>query len=157
MNSKNLKSIKKSIRAIAGSEGKMIYTGEVTRVDGETCSVTVGGISIDGVWLTAVHNNKRNSLIIEPKRGSIVMMVDTSGGDMRQLAVIGYTEVESITVNGGENGGLINIAELTQKLNALVNIFNTHTHSSTSGVTGTPSATVMQFNRGDYEDNTIKH
>lgn len=157
MSTKNIRDIKRSIQAIARSERKMIYTGEVTGVDGETCSVTIAGITINDVWLTAVHNNKRNSMIIQPKRGSTVMMVDLSGGDMRQLFVIGYTEIDSISINGGDRGGLINIAELTEKLNSLVNAFNTHTHSSGSGVTSTPQSAMMQFNRNDYEDKTIKH
>lgn len=81
-----------------------------------------------------------------------------------------------IKFNGGDNKGLINIEDLTSKLNQLVDevnqlrtTFNTHTHSVTtagtaiaqSGVaspTTTPvSAPVSSFRTDDYEDTKITH
>jgi hypothetical protein len=70
--------------------------------------------------------------------------------------------------NGGDLGGLINIADLTGKINDLVGTvnsfissFNSHSHTGTHGPTTPPVAsfsdTAAQFKRGDYEDKTVKH
>lgn len=167
MNSDNLRQIKNRIREIGGSSGRgcLFVTGEVTGVSRETCNVKIGELEIEEVWLTGVHDQKEKSLVVTPKVGSMVMMADLSGGDMRQMMVVGYTEVESIVVNGGENGGLINIADLVSKLNGLVDKFNSHTHQvSTTGTaaaqTGTAAAPVSKatkFNKSDFEDESIKH
>ena len=95
----------------------------------------------------------------------MVLIADLSDGLMRDLAVIGWSEVDTITMNGGDFGGLVKIQELTNKLNALVQAFNTHTHPvTTAGTaaaqTGTAAATTgqaTQFRKSDYEDEKIKH
>ena len=75
------------------------------------------------------------------------------------------------TFNGGNNGGLINIADIVTKLNNLENglntfystIFNTHTHGvvSLGSQTGVPvpteTHTFTPTVRSDIEDTTIKH
>ena len=90
-------------------------------------------------------------------------------GDLSDLAVIAVDEVERIEINGGRLGGLINIEQLTEKLNALVNAFNSHTHTIPSGgvVCEIPNTEPVQvpkvlrpassFRTDDYEDETIKH
>lgn len=167
MNGDDLREIKRCIRELggAGCRNGMFVAGEVAGVSGETCKVKVGELEIEDVWLTGVHDQKEKSLVVTPKVGSMVMMADLSGGEMRQMMVVGYTEVESIVVNGGENGGLINIADLVSKLNGLVDKFNTHTHQvSTTGTaaaqTGTaaaPASKATKFNKGDFEDESVKH
>lgn len=101
--------------------------------------------------------------------------------DPHNLSVkFGDTTLENdgkvIKFNGGDNKGLINIEDLTSKLNNLVNevnqlrtVFNTHTHSvTTTGTsvaqTGIASPTtspvttpVSSFNVNDYEDTKITH
>lgn len=80
-----------------------------------------------------------------------------------------------VVVNGGKNGGVINIKELTEKLNQLIqeledqknqlnaciNLLNTHTHNCTApGSPSGPNLMQMQaistnfskFNKDDYED-----
>ncbi len=37
-------------------------------------------------------------------------------------------DADEIVFNGGENGGLVKIKELTDKINGLINAFNDHTH-----------------------------
>lgn len=78
---------------------------------------------------------------------------------------------ESTEIHHGENGGVINISELTQKLNQLVNevnalrtAFNTHTHQgvTTGSDTTAPTVTqvtkpISQFNKKDYEDESFLH
>jgi hypothetical protein len=70
----------------------------------------------------------------------------------------------------GENGGLINIDQLTEKLNNLQSelenlrtLFNQHTHTSSSP--GSPTSPNLQqatspfskFKNEDYEDKTFLH
>lgn len=78
---------------------------------------------------------------------------------------------QPIILNDGDNDGLININQLTQKINKLVTEletlraqFNTHVHP---GVTSGPSVSgpttqqvtspFSQFNKTDYEDKTCTH
>ena len=81
---------------------------------------------------------------------------------------------DGVIFNGGILGGLINIRELTDKINALITAFNNHTHEiPTGGVAVTGNATAQSnpapvsvppiagkhdpVNAEDYEDETIKH
>lgn len=79
--------------------------------------------------------------------------------------VLAVDEVESITINGGKLGGLINIESLTQKINELVRTFNNHTHQvnttgSATAQTGTAAAVASkasELNKSDYEDTKVTH
>jgi len=77
---------------------------------------------------------------------------------------------EGIFGHDGEKGGLVNIDELTNKLNKLQqeleqlrSSYNTHTHTSSSP--GSPTSPNLQpstspfskFNKDDYEDKTFLH
>lgn len=76
-----------------------------------------------------------------------------------------------VNVNSGNNGGVINIVSLTNKLNQLVKeveqlrlLLNTHTHTgvtsgpAVSGVLTQPSTSPLTpFNKNDYEDLKFKH
>lgn len=158
--------IKESIRVIAkGGEGKTFFTAEVVAVSGNTCTVKSDNLEMSDVAICAIGEASGNSLLVVPKVGSTVLIADLSEGTRRDLVIVKYTEVESITINGGNLGGLVNIASLTEKLNDLVDKFNNHTHSvSTKGTAtaqaGTAAATLNQanpFNENDYEDEKIKH
>lgn len=158
--------IKESIRVIAkGGEDKTFFTAEVVSVSGNTCTVKSDNLEMSDVAICAIGGASGNSLVVVPKVGSAVLIADLSEGTRRDLVIVKYTEVESITINGGNLGGLVNIASLTEKLNDLVDKFNNHTHSvSTKGTAtaqaGTAAATLNQanpFNENDYEDEKIKH
>ena len=112
-------------------------------------------------------------MLVVPKIGSAVILGSLSG-DLADLAVLQVDEIERIEINGGQLGGLINISELTDKINALIDMFNSHTHSlptgtvAVAGNAGTMSnlsevlvpevrRKAEKFNKEDYEDNTIKH
>lgn len=81
---------------------------------------------------------------------------------------------ENIILNGGTLGGLIKIQELTDKLNDLINAFNSHTHEILPGgvaVTGNETAQANpapvivpainskheKVNVSDYENDKVKH
>ena len=85
--------------------------------------------------------------------------------------IINIGSKEKININSGNKGGVINIEDLTNKLNQLVrevdqlrNLLNTHTHvgvmsgPSTSGPTQIQSTSpISQFNKEDYEDKNFNH
>ena len=133
-----------------------IYQGIVRSVEGLTCTVTFGEMDVSGVRLRASEAENGAQLLVVPKAGTAVI-VGSLSGDFSQLAVLSVDQAESVMVGGGKLGGLVNIRDLTDKLNALVRSFNSHTHACPSGTTGTPAVQAQDFNKGDYEDTTVKH
>ena len=161
------KQIRESIQKIAnaGSRSSHFLNAEIVSVDSETCTVKRNGLELSDVRLSAVVDGNKKNLVIKPKIGSLVLIADLSNGQMRDLVIIGWSEVDSITVNGGDLGGLIKIQELTDKLNSLVTKFNAHTHqvsttgtaAAQTGMAVTTAGTATQFSKSDYEDENIKH
>lgn len=141
-----------------------IWQGIVKSVEGTTCTVTFGTLDVEGVRLRASLAENESHLLIVPKVGTAVV-VGSLSNDLSLLVVLAVDEVESITINGGKLGGLINIESLTQKINELVRTFNNHTHQvSTTGSataqTGTAAAVTSkasELNKQDYEDTKVTH
>lgn len=160
----NNKRLADNIRNLMGGKNITVYQGIVKSVEGITCTVTFGSLDVDGVRLRASETENDSHLLIVPKKGTAVT-VGSLSGDLAQLVVLAVDEVESITINGGKLGGLINIEALTEKINDLVEKFNGHTHQvTTTGTatsqTGTAAATAMtaeNFDKNDYEDKLITH
>jgi hypothetical protein len=155
------------------------FTARVKSISGNTCTVILDEMEITDVRLRAVVNNNTDKILVTPSIGSYVLVVDLSGGEYRNLAVIGYSEIDgieiitgntkievnngSIVFNGGGLDGLVKINELTQKLNDLVQAFNTHIHTTTAtigtgpvGSISAPTQTAQNFSKSDYENNKIK-
>lgn len=160
-----LSEIREKIKRIANGNGSFTcFTAKVTSVDGETCDVELEGMKLTDVRLRAVMNGEDSKILVTPKIGSHVLVVDLSG-NLSQLAVVGYSEVEKIEIdatdkiifNGGNNKGLIQIEKLTQKLNELVIAINAHTHPVSGNATGTMVDTLSTFRSSDYEDTNITH
>ena len=145
-----------------------VYQGIVASVEGITCTVTFGSQNVSGIRLRASKAENDSQILLVPRTGSAVIVCSLSG-DLSDLAVIAVDEVERIEINGGRLGGLINIEQLTDKLNALVDAFNSHTHTIPIGgvICEKPNAAPVRvpevknpassFKAGDYEDETIKH
>ncbi len=164
----------KKIKSIVGKKTTPVFAAKVAAVDGEVCSVDVEGLELSDVRLRAVVNGEQSKVLLTPVVGSYVTVIDLSSGGLDDLQVLAFSEVEKVEVdceavvfNQGENGGLIAIEKLTEKLNGLVDSvngfighFNAHTHSSPAGVTGTPLAAgdvVSGFVKTDYENEKVKH
>ena len=150
------------LRGAGGGRETTLYQGVVKSVEGQTCTVTVGKVDVPGVRLKASETEDKGRTLVTPKVGTAVTMGSLSG-DMAELVVVQVDHVERIEVNGGLLGGLVNIEELTAKINELVDAFNSHTHQVTVAHPGGTFTTVKpmkaanRFVRGDYEDETIKH
>jgi hypothetical protein len=152
----NYKELAGLVKAAAGKAQLTLMQGVVRKVSGLTCEVEIGGIAVPDVRLRASEAATDAQMLITPKMGTAVI-VGSLSGDLTQLVVLAVDQIESITINGGKLGGLINIEPLTQKINDLVRAFNSHTHQGFHGPTGPPLKTAQPLNRNDYEDTKIKH
>ena len=150
------KELAQLVQAAAGKASLTLMQGIVRKVDGVLCDVELSNITVPDVRLRASEASETGQLLITPAVGSAVI-VGSLSGDLTQLVVLAIDRAESITINGGKLGGLINIEPLTQKLNELVQAFNSHTHQGAHGPTGPPLQPARQMKRDDYEDTTIKH
>lgn len=154
--------LKDYIQRVGGGRPITIYQGIVKSVAGNLCEVEIGNIVIPDVRLKASELDDDGMMLVTPKVGSAVT-VGSLSGDLSQLVVLQVDHIESIVINGGKLGGLINIEALTDKINGLVDTFNNHTHNVTVAHPGgtfatlQPGAAASTFNKGDYEDETIKH
>ncbi|TGX82984.1 hypothetical protein E5358_04810 [Palleniella muris] len=147
---------------ISGGRTITICQGIVKNVEGCLCEVEIGNIVIPDVRLRASETDDAGQLLITPKRGSAVT-VGSLSGDLAQLVVLQVDHAETVVVNGGKLGGLVNIAQLTQKINELVKTFNSHTHDVTVSHPGGKFTTIKpgteadEFNKDDYEDLKVTH
>lgn len=159
----------KNIKAAVGPMAITVYQGIVVSVEGVTCTVRFGNMDVSGVRLRASEAEQDAQMLIVPKKDTAVI-VGSLSGDLSQLAVLAVDVIERIEINGGKLGGLINIETLTDKINALVDAFNRHTHTISAGaiVCGTYSnakpvtvpaivSKAAQLKKADYEDETVKH
>lgn len=113
-----------------------------------------------------------NKMGIITPRGNILIL-DDSTGDLN-ISTLGNITVKAkgtIQFNEGKNEGVININQLTEKLNKTVkelenlrNLFNSHTHSGVkagSSISATPvvqaTSPFSQYNKQDYEDTKVIH
>jgi hypothetical protein len=128
--------IKQKIKSVAGGNGHpMVFAAQVVSASGTTCTVKIDELTVTDVRLRAVVNTSIEQLLVVPKAGSYVLIVDLSGGNYSDLAVIAFSEVESVSIkigdmtavmdangivfNGGQLNGLVKIQELKDNLNAL--------------------------------------
>lgn len=154
--------IQKLLRAIVGGGGFTTYVGQVESVDGAECTVvrTMDGLRLEHVRLNA-SGDDTVGLVLLPAKGSDVLITSIDGASW---FVNQCSKLDGIILNGGTLGGLVKVQELTDKLNALVEAFNSHVHTvSTAGSATAQSGTtaavvnkVSQFNKRDYENEKIK-
>lgn len=173
------KELADNLRRVLGNKGVAISTGIVKSVSGILCEIEVGKLVVPDVRLRASETADDGEILLVPKVGTAVVFGSLTG-DLSQLIVLQIDHVESIkatgciTINEGKLGGLVNIEDLTDKLNGLVDKFNNHTHMLDIGtvvVQGSPAtqsntspiivpsidSVAEKFNKSDYEDTNIKH
>lgn len=171
--------IARAIKAITGGNGgTALFTAEVKSVEGETCTVLVGELEVPDVLLTPADEGADGKLLITPKEGSQVTVADLSGGELRNLAVVHWGEVEKISItadsielNGGDNGGLVKIEALTDKINNIEKDINKLKQAFTTwvpvpqdggaslkgGVASWAAQQLVQTQVSDLEDDKITH
>ena len=150
------KELRERLRGVAPQHEMSVLQGIVKSVSGCTCEVEIGSLIVPDVRLRASETDDNGEMLIVPKVGTAVI-VGSLSGDYTSLVVLSVDHVESITINGGKLGGLVNIEDLTKKINELIKVVNNHTHQGTHGATGPPLTKAQEFKKTDYEDVTIKH
>lgn len=194
------KSIFKAKQALAArlqSSSSTIYAVvKSVEQDKRTCNVTIDDAEFTDVLLYSVENVDLKGFVMIPKVDSTVLVSRIGGsnelyvsmfsevdkvlltiGDKVSMQITEETvevDAEKIVFNGGHNKGLVKIEELTDKINALVDAFNSHTHKLMSGtvvVSGSPTsqtnpapievpaitAKTQKLNKTDYENEKITH
>lgn len=101
-----------------------VFTAEVTSVSGDLCNVKIGDFELSEIRLNAIENGSKNGILIKPAIGSKITVLDMSNGKFRDLQAIGFSEVESIIIMNGGNGGLVRSEIVYNKINALENQVN---------------------------------
>ena len=157
---------------------------------------SVGAIPLkkDDVVFVDISDGFENPIILGRSQGDLnsfhkdleggsLLFESSNGNDwtigfvkVNKLEIVNSSEVsiviegDTITINGGKLGGLINIEDLVSKLNSFVDDFNGHTHSNAvfSGSIGgapasgslmvpAPMSKTSDFNKNDFEDTKVIH
>ena len=144
-------------------------------VSARTCSCTVvegtTEIELPTVYLMAVIDD---GVLIIPTVGSTVRIIMSQNLDpfICQYSQIDTAILQSavkIQLNDGSYNGLVKVADLVTKINAIENLlndlilkYNTHIHPATAGTTS-PTATLETSNitpitqQADLENTTVTH
>lgn len=131
-----------------------LFNAEVVSIQGESCTIRLDELEIDGVRLKATINESGDKLLITPPAGSMVL-VGTLTGDLKDLAVVSVDQFERLEYqqNGlkvlidGTDGKIAISNEATdlkgifQSLADLLREFKVYT---ANGPSGTPIATTVQ-------------
>jgi hypothetical protein len=148
-----------AIKKLAASGLMACMNGEIISVDKTemTCEVSFG--DEDSVVASLVCGDKKKGIVQVPKIGSNVVVMFYSP---TVAFVVMVDEVEEILINGGENGGLVNVEELKSWMSNVESDLSTlNTLLSTSTVAGNGAALGIVFNPAtkntEIEDKTIKH
>lgn len=90
--------IRELLKDISGGSGLPFVTGEVVSVESETCTVRVAGrVTVGDVRLNASADGNGGNILVKPAVGSMVLMADLSGGDLRELVVTAWSEIDTVT------------------------------------------------------------
>lgn len=100
-----------------------LYQGFVKSVEGKTCTVQIDGLDVPDVRLRASTTDEESEIILVPAVGSAVI-VGALSDDFGQLVILSVDKVDTITVHGGKQGGLVLAPSLVEKLNALEDDIN---------------------------------
>lgn len=126
----------------------------------EVGSYVIVGFVADGAAGVVLTTEKIESAEIVIGKSSAVM--DADGCRIGTDNMSAHINKEDIVFNGGSLDGMVVIQKLTDKLNELVNTFNSHTHNVTVAHPGglfttvPPGSAAAAFNKSDYENTKIK-
>lgn len=104
---------------MAGRSMPLLMAAKVTSVDGDTCTVDIDGMAVEDVRLRAVADGGADGVLMVPTVGSYVVVADLGEANLSVPVVVAWSAVERVEFRGGENGGLVNIGPMVDKLNAL--------------------------------------
>lgn len=158
------------LRGVMSPTTATLMQGIVRSVEGDTCTVEVGGLDIPDVRLRASGAPVERAYLITPAIGSAVI-VGSLTGDLTELVVLAVDSASSISISGGALGGMVIVGGLTRQLNAIERDLNTLRRAFASWVVA-PSdggaalkaataqwvaSTLRESAPSDYENTDIKH
>lgn len=165
--------VQEAVRILAGVDNKdPVYAAdcEVISVSEEdrTAQVQAIGGKARNIFTARLMAAVDDGILIIPEIESTVCVVF---GNFTVPYISQYSEVKKIILLGGEFGGLVKVIEavdrwnkIEDKVNDLIQKFNTHTHTGVQaggGVTGTTPTTVngtlVKTKRKDVENEKILH
>ncbi len=152
-------------------------------VDKCTCSCTpISGKATTGLENVLLKSEANDGFMLVPSIDSTVVV---GISDLTKIPfVIMFEDIDQVLVkikettvdisdgltefNGGENGGLVNVLDVVDrlnkvenKINGMITTFNAHVHTIPTGVSGAPvipiSGTLTPTVRQDIEDTKITH
>ena len=151
-------------------EKPVTILGTISAVDenSKTCNIDDDGFMMYGIRLQSVTNAAAGILKV-PKIGAQALAVKIEDGDGFML--LDCAEYDKIIFNGGNNGGLINIQSLVNKINAIENdlnslktVFKSWTPVAQDGGSALKTAaadwadqTITKTKTKDLEDKTVTH
>jgi len=158
--------LKEFFKDVDSNEKKYSSVGSVITVNEseKTCSVNIGDTTITEVRLQQVSST--TGILIVPTVNSSVII---SWTDNTTAYIAMYSEIDNILYQDGTNGGLINIVDITTKLNDLVGKVN-NLYSLLQNWKPTPNdgglalnvaanllLSASLFDKSDYENTKFKH
>lgn len=146
-----------------------LYQGFVKSVEGKTCTVQIDGLDVPDVRLRASTTDEESELILVPAVGSAVI-VGALSDDFGQLTLLSMDKVDTITIHGGKQGGLVLAPSLVEKLNALEDDINNLKQAIKSaptvpndggssfkaGLQGWAGAALSKTTQSDIENSKVK-
>jgi hypothetical protein len=175
--------IKEAIQILAGTFNKdhiqtIMCKVDSVNLDDQTCDCTpIGGDNTTTIPSVALTTESNDGWLLVPSVGSTVQVTISIRNAFCFVSMFSnidkaYLITENgIQLNDGSAGGLVKVAVLTQKVNALENMlndlatkFNTHLHSGvttgsgTSGPTTIPETTVIiPTQQSELENTKVTH
>lgn len=165
---------------------EIFFTATLVSIQGNTCTIDVGGLELDGVRLKPTTERTDDEFLFVPAEGSRVL-VGSLSGDLGNLFILRADTVSrlevrtgnmsltidrsSIVMNDGKLDGLVNIRQLTDRMNmierdinALKTVFNSWVTTPQDGGAALKTAaaswagsTLTQTMPSDMEDVKVKH
>ncbi len=131
-----------------------LFWAEVKSVQGDTCTIFVVDLELDGVCLNATGAEIQDKLIITPKVGTMALIGSISG-DLRELVVLKVNEPEVITYTYGGLEVIIDSTDskisiknsgisLVDLFGSIMDIITNLTVSTPNGPSGTPLPPTIQ-------------
>lgn len=166
------KDLYKAIRSLAGTDVEKQYSFActVSNIDTTKFTCDCSPINGDADYIGVKYNSDaKKGFVLEPKDGSIVIVTETSN---TTAFVSMVSEVGQIYLNGDNEGGLVKVNDLVDRINDiktvvndLITKYNSHTHILTlsagtgtaAPTTSTETSTVPNTTVSELENDKIKH
>jgi hypothetical protein len=156
MSSEN-RDILEAVQALAKTDQLSEFKSIVCKAsDINTTELTCTATPIDGTaefFDVRLNANSQKGFVLIPKNNSIIIICQTSE---TSAFVSMVSEVDQIYLNGENNGGLVNVNDLTTKINQLV----TQITSNFSAIAAIYPYTIVPltpFTPTDYQNLKVKH